>query len=408
MQNNENNKDIKWYLSQPMDLQISMFNHYIDLMKIMANNFLQEEVKQKTGDWYQRDRPESGRYSRWGSNPGSIRVGEEKVPIRVPRIYDKKNNNTSSPEIYEKLKADLPTPEVMKKILLGISQKDYEEVVKQGAESFGLSQSSISRAFIEETGKALQAFENRDLRYYDFIALVIDGKYLARDAMIIALGITSNGTKIPIGIIHSGSENKEAIKGLLDNLISRNFRYDQGILAIVDGSKALSSAVKEVFEGFVIIQRCQWHKRENVLSYLNESQKKYYRVRLQMAYDKKDYHSAKTELINLINELDRVNRSAARSLREGLEETLTIHRLGFAELGHSFTTTNTLENINHLIMKHIGRVKNWKNSYMKLRWMAAALLMVEKKLRRVDNYHKLDLLRTGIKTVLKLQKEMVA
>jgi putative transposase len=408
MQDNENKRDVEWYLNQPRDLQLSLFSQYIEIMKIMANNFLQEEVKQKTGQWYQRDRPEAGRYSRWGSNPGSIRIGEEKVPIRVPRIYDKSTDSTSSPEVYEKLKADLPSQEVMKKILLGISQKDYEEVVKQSADSFGLSQSSVSRAFIEETAKALEEFENRDLSYYDFIALVIDGKYLARDAMIIALGITSNGTKIPIGIIQSGSENKEAIKGLLDNLISRNFRYDQGILAIVDGSKALSSAVKEVFGGFVVIQRCQWHKRENVLSYLNETHKRYYRVRLQMAYDKKDYHSAKTELINIINELERINRSAARSLREGLEETLTIHRLGYAELGHSFTTTNTLENVNHLIMKHIGRVKHWKSSYMKIRWMAAALLMVEKKLRRVNNYHKLDLLRTGIKTELKLQKEMVA
>jgi putative transposase len=408
MQNKENQRDLEWYFNQQTEVQLSLFSHYIEMMKIMANNLLQEELKEKTGERYQRERPESGRYSRWGSNPGSIRIGEEKVPVRVPRIYDKDTNRTLSPEIYERLKAELPSQEVMKKVILGISQKDYEEVVKQGAESFGLSQSSISRAFIEETGKALEEFENRDLRYYDFLALVIDGKYLAKDAMVIALGITITGVKLPIGIIQSSSENKEAIKGLLDNLISRNFRYDQGILAIVDGSKALSSAVKEVFEGFVVIQRCQWHKRENVISYLNERQADYYRTRLQVAYDKPDYHSARTELLNVLNELERINHSAAKSLREGMEETLTIHRLGFAEMGSSFRTTNTLENINHLIMKHIGKVKNWRSSYMKMRWMAAALLQVEKKLRRVDNYYKLDLLRTGIKSELKLKREMIA
>ena len=408
MQDRKINKTMEWYLGQPKDIQLSLFNHYIEMMQIMADKLMEEEVKEKTGERYERDKPEDGRYNRWGSNPGTIRIAEEKVPIRVPRIYDNQTKTTSSPETYHQLQADLPTEAVMKKVLLGLSQKDYEEVVKQGVDSFGLSQSSISRAFIEETSKALAEFENRDLGCYDFLVLVVDGKSLAKDSMIIALGITSNGVKIPIGFIQSASENKEAVKGLLSDLIARGFRFEEGILAIVDGSKALNSAVKEVFSGFVVIQRCQWHKRENVVSYLNEKDERYYRGRLQGAYNMPDYHSAKTELLELVNELEKINFSAARSLREGMEETLTIHRLGYAELGRSFITTNTIENVNHLIMKHIGRVRNWKSSNMKMRWMAAALLRVEKKMRRIDNYDKLDLLRRAIKSELKLKQEMVA
>jgi len=408
MENNQINRDLKWYLNQQSDLQLSLFSHYVEMLKILANQILEDEVKTKTGERYDREKPEQGRYSRWGSNPGSIRIGEEKVPLRVPRIHDNQANTTESPLNYHKLQAELPSEELMRKVLLGISQSDYESVVKQGAESFGLSQSSVSRAFIEQTSKALEEFENRDLGYNDFLALVIDGKHLAKDQMIIALGITSNGVKIPIGLVQSVSENKQAVIGLLNNLIARNFRFEEGILAIADGSKAISSAIKEVMGGYVIIQRCQWHKRENIVSYLNENLAHHFRGRLQAAYDNPDYEGARSALLEVLNELEKINHSAANSLKEGMEETLTIHKLGYAKLGNSFTTSNTIENVNHLITKHIGRVKNWKNPNMKMRWMTAALLQIQRKLRRVNNYDKLHLLRQAIKTELNLPQQMIA
>jgi putative transposase len=408
MQDKQIDKDMLWYFNQPTEIQLSLFSHYVEIMKILANQLLENEVKLKTGDRYDRDKPEEGRYSRWGSNPGSIRVGEEKVPIRVPRIMDKENNRTESPESYQKLKADLPSEEVMRNVLLGISQNDYKQIIQEGVESFGLSQSSISRAFIEETSKALKEFESRDLGHYDFIALVIDGKHLAGDQMIIALGIAIDGTKIPIGLVQSFSESKESVKGLLENLIARNFRFKQGILVIADGSKGIKSAVEEVFGEYSLYQRCQWHKRENILCHLNKSQQKHFRALLQQAYDTPDYETARKLLMDILNQLERINYTAARSLREGMEETLTLHKLGFAELGNSLTTSNTIENINHLIGKHIGRVKYWKNPYMKMRWLAASLLMIEKRLRRINNYHKLDLLRTAIKTELKIPQQRIA
>jgi putative transposase len=408
MQDKQIDKDILWYLEQPTDIQLSLFSHYVEIMKIIANQMLEDRVKEKTGERYDRQKPEEGRYSRWGSNPGSIRIGEEKVPIRVPRIMDNQTNRTESPDAYPKLRADLPSEEIMRKVLLGISQNDYQSIIKQGAESFGLSQSSISRAFIEETSKALNEFESRDLGHYDFIALVIDGKHLAGDQMIIALGIAIDGTKIPIGLIQSHSENKGAVKILLEGLIARNFKFTQGILVIADGSKGIKSAAEEVFGEYLLYQRCQWHKRENILTPLNSSQEKQFRLLLQNAYDMPTYESSRSALMDILNQLERINYTAANSLREGMEETLTLHKLGFAELGNSLTTSNTIENLNHLIGKYVGRVKYWKNPYMKMRWFAAALLMIEKRLRRIKNYHKLDILRTAIKTELKIPQQMIA
>lgn len=411
MKNKENlQQNLDWYQNQSLETQLSLFSNFLEVAKILANQMLEDEVKEKAGERYDREKPSSGRYSRWGSNPGSIRIGEEKVKIKVPRIHDNQKMVTESPESYQRLRTiDLPSEILMKRIILGLSQHDYQEVVKMGLESFGLSQSTVSKAFIEESTKALEEFEKRDLGLYDFIALVIDGKYLSKENTVIALGITISGEKIPLGFIQTTTENSKAVKGLLKDLIRRNFKYTEGILVLVDGSKGLRKAIDETFGKYALLQRCQWHKRENVLSYLSKEHQDQYRGKLQRAYNEPDYHIAKTKLKEIITELMKINRSAARSLEEGLEETLTLHRLDLVEeLGRSFTTTNLIENLNSQLKKYIGRVKRWMNSGMRSRWMATALLQIEKRMRKVNNYEKLYLLRTAIKTELKIKQKNVA
>jgi transposase-like protein len=303
----------------------------------------------------------------------------------------------------------MPSKELIKKVIKGLSQKDYQEVTKTVAESFGLSQSSISRVFIEESAKRLKEFESRDLGQYDFVALVIDGKYLSRDNVVIALGVTIAGVKVPLGFIQTTTENSQAVKGLLKDLIARNFNFEQGLLTLTDGSKGLKKAVKETFGEYTLIQRCQWHKRENVVSYLPEEKKDIFRGKLQRAFSEPIYEIAKTRLLEIKNELSSINRTAANSLEEGLEETLTVHRLGLVEeLGRSFTTTNLIENLNSQLAKYIRKVKRWTTSEMKARWVAAALLEIELKMRRVNNYEKLYLLRKALKSELKLKEQRVA
>ena len=255
MQNSKMNKEnLEWLLNQPAEKQYQLFQNFIDVAKLHYNQLMEEELRLKTGEKYERGK----RYHRWGKNPGSIRIGEEKVPVEVPRFYDKEASRTEESDYYRKLH-DIPMPseEVLKKVIKGLSQHDYEEVTKSVLESFGLSQSTVSRIFIEESKKQLEEFEKRDLGLYDFVALVIDGKYLSRENIVIALGVTITGIKVPLGFIQTTTENGEAVKGLLKNLIERNFHFEEGLLTIIDGSKGLRKAVEETFGNLTLIQRCQ-------------------------------------------------------------------------------------------------------------------------------------------------------
>ena len=255
MKNSEMSKEnLEWLLNQPVEKQYQLFQNFVDVAKLHYNQLMEEETRTKAGEKYERGKS----FSRWGSNPGSIRIGEEKVPVEVPRFYDKEKERTEESEYYRQMhKLPMPSEEVMKKVIKGLSQRDYEEVTKSVMESFGLSQSTISRTFIEESKKRLEEFERRDLGLYDFVVLMIDGKYLSRDNIVIALGVTITGVKVPLGFIQATTENSESVKGLLKNLINRNFRFEEGILTITDGSKGLKKAVEETFGKYSLPQRCQ-------------------------------------------------------------------------------------------------------------------------------------------------------
>ncbi len=411
MKNKEiTSKNLNWFLEQPVTMQLELFKHYTEIAKLIANQIFEDEVHQKAGQRYQRERTEEQNYSRWGSNPGSIRIGDERVKIRIPRLYDKTTGKTEGLENYKKLKeTELPSETLLSKILFGLSENNYGEVAKLTAESFGLSQSSVSRAFVEESEKALKEFEERDLGSYDFIGLVIDGKYLQKEQVVIALGITIGGDKIPLGFIHSTTENSESINGLLKDLIRRNFKFTEGLLTITDGSTGLIKAVKETYGKYAVAQRCTWHKRENVVSYLPKEKQDHYRGKLQRAYLEPEYATAKIKLYEIRDELKKINRSAANSLTEGFEETLTLHRLGLVEqLGKSLLTTNVIESLNSQLGNYLRKVKYWSSSGMRARWVATSLLQTEKRMRKINNYKKLNLLRTAIKSELKLEQTKVA
>jgi len=227
---------------------MELFNHITEISKLIANQFFQDEVHEKAGERYQRRERETQKYSRWGSNPGSILIGDERIKMEIPRLYNNETKQTEGLENYNKLREiETPTEELVKKIIFGLSEKNYGEVTKTTAESFGLSQSSVSRAFVEESQKALKEFENRDLGKHDFIGLIIDGKYLQREQVVIAMGITVQGDKIPLGFIHTTTEDSKSIKGLLRDLIRRNFKFTEGIFTITDGSTGLIKAAKDVF-----------------------------------------------------------------------------------------------------------------------------------------------------------------
>ena len=396
-------------LNQPLDVKLHLLQHHMELARLLVEEILEEDVIEHAGDRYSHDKPFQGRYSRWGKNPGSVRIGQEKVPIKVPRLVDKHTGETFAPESYQTMHA-LPAIDerLSEAILLGLSTADYGRVVQAFTDGFGLSQSSVSRSFIERRAKALEEFEQRSLAEHDFVVLLIDGKHLARQQIVIALGITMEGKKLPLGFVQTTTENSEAIKGLLRNLIGRGLRFEEGLLCVIDGAKGLYKAVSETFGEYVAIQRCQWHKRENVVSYLKEADQARYRRRLQRAYQQETYAEAKADLMQVHQELLRVNRSAANSLMEGLEETLTLHRLGlFVELGKSLKTTNCIENLNSRLGKYLSRVKYWQTSDQRHRWVALALLEIEQRMRRISGYKALPKLRKALQASIRRKQEIL-
>ncbi|MCK4560189.1 MAG: transposase [Calditrichia bacterium] len=405
-----NRKKISWLLEQDLDVKITALQHHLDISRMLVNDILEDEVKNYTGDWYSHDKPHDGRYSRWGSNPGSIKLGERRIKLEVPRIYDNESDCNKPLDSYGKLREmDSLDDRILKAVLLGLSTRDYKQVIGNLLDGFGLSSSSVSNEFIEQSSQKLEAFENRDLSDYDFVSLFIDGKYLAKEQIIIVLGVTIQGDKIAIGFVQSHSENATVIRDLLNNLIERGLRYEEGLLCVIDGSKGIYKAIKEIFNGYAVIHRCHWHKRKNVLEYLNENKQDHYRKRINQAYRTDDYDEARNLIYKIITDLRTDNLSASRSMEEGLEETLTLHRLGLIEdFRQSFVTTNCIENLNSQIEKYLRKVKNWKTSSQRYRWVSSALLDIEHRMRKVNNYSKLSVMRAKIKQDLKIENKEVA
>ena len=226
------------------------------------------------------------------------------------------------------------------------------------------------------------------------MAVFLDGKTFADATMVIALGVTLAGEKRFLGFVETDMENATVLTPFLRSLVERGLDLFQGVLVILDGGKGLRTAVRKAFRGRALVQRCQWHKRENVVSYLAKNEQAMWRQRLQRAYNRPDYAEALGALETLHGELDERNQSAADSLAEGLDETLTLHRLGvYGVLGRSLKTTNCLESVNALVEERCAKVDHWQSSSQRHRWLATALLDIEPRLRRIRGYRHLPTLR---------------
>ena len=269
--------------------------------------------------------------------------------------------------------------------------------------AIGLSSSTVSRGFIQASAAQLRAVQERDLSGEDVVAVFLDGTTFADATMVIALGITLAGAKRFLGFVETHTENATVLTPFLRSLVERGLDLSQGVLVILDVGKGLRTAVRKAFRGRALVQRCQWHKRENVVSYLAKTEQTVWRQRLQRAYNRPDYDEALGALETLHGELDERNQSAADSLAEGLDETLTLHRLGvYGVLGRSLKTTNCLESVNALVEERCAQVDRWQSSSQRHRWLATALLDIEPRLRRVRGYRHLPTLRAALKRELKI------
>lgn len=397
------------FLLETIDVQISLLQQHFDICKIVINSILGQEVDSLAGKRYSHDKPNEGRYSRWGYNPSSVKIGTQKVPIQVPRVMDNETGDNVVLKNFHKI-GDLPeqTEGMIQSVLHGLSMRDYKHTAEQMMGNFGLSASSISREFVAESAEALKEFSQRRLDELKFVSLFIDGKHMAGSQMIIVLGVTDKGKKIPLGISQTTTENHKAIKQLLSELIGRGLDFEDGLLIVIDGSKGLKKGVEETFGDHAIIQRCQWHKRENVVSYLKPEKQDEYRKKLQKAYAEEEYDTAKLKLTEVGEEIKKENIQAYNSLMEGFEETLTIKRIGLNKFSRSFSTTNCIESLNSQVGKFIRKVKRWQTPDQRLRWTAMGLLEAEQRMKKVSQFEKLPemvkILKTTITEIKQAQK----
>jgi transposase-like protein len=391
------------YEGLDVSAKVELIRSLIPLGLMHVQMLLEDEVDALAGPRYAHADGATG--TRHGSNPGTVVLDGQRVPIRVPRVRSEQAEIPlrSYPALHGTGEAD---DALLRRVLYGISCRNYESAARAIPGAIGLSSSSVSRSFVEASAAKLKEFQERDLKGERYVALFLDGKSFADTMLVIALGVTADGSKRFLGFVETDTENEKVLAPFLRLLIERGLDLSQGLLVVIDGGKGLRSAVRLVFQKKALVQRCMWHKRENVVSYLPKHEQASWRRRLQLAYDRPTYTEAKAALMKLHRELEGRNQSAAASLAEGLEETLTLHRLGvYGMLGVSFKTTNCIESANALVEERCAKVDAWKNSNQRQRWLTAALLDIEPRLRRVKGHRQLSQLALALVRTLKIKQQ---
>jgi len=390
------------YRGLELSAKVEMIRSLIPLGLMHVQMLLEEEIEALAGPRYAHGDGAAG--MRYGSNPGTVRLDGQRIPIRVPRVRSERGEIVL--RSYQGLHGTGEVnDQLLRRVLYGISCRNYEAAATAIPGAIGLSSSSVSRAFVEASAAKLKEFQERELSDERYVALFLDGKSFTDATLVIALGVTADGAKRFLGFVETDTENEKVLTPFLRSLWERGLDLSQGLLVVIDGGKGLRSAVRQAFLKRALVQRCMWHKRENVVSYLPKSEQARWRQRLQRAYDRPTYTEAKAALTALHRELEGRNQSAAASLSEGIEETLTLHRLGVYELlGVSFKTTNCLESANALVEERCAKVDVWKTSNQKHRWLATALLDIEPRLRRVKGHRHLPKLEAALRRALKIKE----
>ena len=365
----------------------------------VARCLLEEELRRRCGERYARSPDREA--TRFGSQRGVLILGGQKVPIDKPRARYLDDRGEVLLETYERLQRPDALPRsALAKMVRGVSCRDYEGVLDLACNAVGVKKSSVSRGFVRASADELEKLRARPLSDLRLVALFLDGIDFAGEMLIVSVGLDEQGHKHLLGLRQGGSENAAVCTSLLTELRERGLDTQRPILAVLDGSKALACAVQQVWGERALIQRCQVHKKRNVKAHLAAEHHAELDRRLNIAYHGHDYDAALQQLQDTATWLNRLNPDAASSLREGLEETLTVVKLGLSEtLRKTLATTNPIESALDTTRTVTRRVKRWRDGSMKLRWCAAGLLKVEQKFRRIKGYRDIPKLITALEAL---------
>jgi putative transposase len=363
----------------------------------LMQTVMEEEVRHLAGERHQQH---AGRRAhRWGKEDGYCVVDGQKVPIRKTRLRtpDKREQRLGSYELFQRsgpLQAG-----VWDKMMRGLSTRNYGAVVKDFHNAYGVEKSAVSENFIEASREKVKQLMERPLGELRLCAVLIDGTPFKDRQMIAALGIGCDGTKTVLGLREGATENTAVVSALLSELVERGLDFSTPRLYVLDGGKALAAAVRKHAGEAAFIQRCQVHKKRNVVDHLPNEHKADVKRKLQNAYAMADYADAKRALDRLHRELMDLNPSAARSLEEGMEETLTVHKLRVPDqLRRTLCCTNVIESAFSIVETVCRNVKRWRGGDHIERWVGSGLLVAERQFRKVIGYRQIPLLLSSIAT----------
>jgi len=365
---------------------------------------MDEEVDGVVGP---KGRHDAGRAAvRHGSEAGQVTLGGRRVPVQRPRVRAADGSGEVEMATYAHFADRDPlTAVVMEQMLAGVSTRRFSRTREPVGEEVldaerSTSKSAVSREFVGRTGEHLRALMSRSLADVRLAALMLDGLELKGRCCVLALGVTTDGVKVPLGLWDGSTENKRVAVELLADLVDRGLDCEQGVLVVLDGGKALRAAVGQVL-GDVPVQRCVRHKERNVLDHLLERDRAGVKRRLRAAWKLTDHAAALERLNGLAGELAHSHPGAVASLREGLEETVTLQRLGVHEqLGRTLSSTNPIESMIGICRATSRNVKRWQNGDMCLRWTAAGMLEAERQFRKIIGYKHLAALAVAVENDL--------
>jgi putative transposase len=339
---------------------------------------------------------------RHGNGEGSVVLGGRRVPVTRPRARTVDGHEVPLAAYRVFAADDLLGRVVMERMLAGVASRRHTAAAEPvGAQvvaaASSVSKSAVSRRFVASTRTALAELLSRDLSTLDIKVLMVDGEHMAERCCVVALAITADGTKVPVGLWDGATENKTVVRALLADLVSRGLDAGDGLLVVLDGAKALSAAVRDVFGASALIQRCILHKRRNVAEHLPDKDKPWVDAKLVKAFGHPDPTQGLRNARHLATLLDKGYPGAAASLREGLEEMFTVARLGIdGRLATTLVTSNPIDSMISIARTTNRNVTHWKDGEMVLRWTAAGMINAERSFRRVKGYKQMPQLVTAL------------
>lgn len=356
-------------------------------LKVLAA-MLEEDRTALCGPKSQPD--ESRRAYRHGQDDGCLVMGGRKVRVRKPRVRSTRGKELELPTWARLSQEDPLQARVVEQMLVGVSTRAYArslEDLPAGMETVGTSRTNVSRQFKARTLRQMDEFLSRPLGELDLPVILLDGKGFGDHVLVVALGIDATGHKHVLGVTEGSTESEAVCRGLLGQLMERGLHVERARLFVVDGGKGLHKAIREVFGNWALIQRCQVHKLRNVLDHLPQEKRGWMRAAMNRAWEEATVEKARGKLRRLASQLEDEYPGAARSILEGLEETLTVIGLSVGRgLAKTLRSTNAIENLQGTLARVTRNVKRWRGGTMALRWAVTALQEAQKKFRRVKGY----------------------